>query len=91
MKSAQVLNSIGLGVGMVGVIILFIFGPPQPTLESGMSVGLEDATPIHGSGRTVASYNQEIEKARNTHSIMSKVGLALIFLGFGFQLWAIWV
>jgi hypothetical protein len=89
-KCVQILNSIGLGLGMVGVIILFIFGPPQPTLESGVSLGLEDATPIDSTGKTVAEYNRDVEKRRRNHSIISKIGLGLIFLGFAFQFWAIW-
>jgi hypothetical protein len=91
MKSIQILNSIGLGLGMIGVVILFIFGPPQPALESGVSLGLEDGTPIDASGKTVAEYNREVEKRRRKHSILSKMGLGLIFLGFAFQLWANWV
>jgi hypothetical protein len=91
MKYAQILNTIGLALGMIGVIIIFIFGPPQPTLEHGVSMGLEDSTPIDPTGKTVAEYNQEVEKRRRKHSVMSKLGLALIFLGFGFQIWATWL
>lgn len=76
---------------MLGVVLLFIFGPPQPTLESGISIGLEDATPIDSSGKTVAQHNVEVAERRRKHSIMSKVGLILIFLGFALQLCATWV
>jgi len=50
-------------VGMVGVAILFQFGPPQPHLETGISIVLEDANPMPG-GRTVADHNQDILKLR---------------------------
>jgi hypothetical protein len=90
MKNAQILNSIGLGLGMTGVIILFIFGPPQPSLEEGIGLGLEDGNVVDHTGKTVAQYNREVQKRRRTHSVMSKLGLALVFMGFGFQMWATW-
>jgi len=40
----QVLNTIGLVLNMVGVGLLFFFGPPQPMLEEGISLGVEGAT-----------------------------------------------
>lgn len=85
----QILNSIGLLLGMVGVLIIFRFGPPQPNLESGVGLGLEDGSPL-SDGRTVAEHNRETEKLRALHSRMSKIGLGLIFIGFAFQLWGTW-
>jgi hypothetical protein len=72
------------------VVVLFFFGPPQPNLEQGVGMGLEDSTPL-ADGRTVAEHNRETEKRRQLHTSMSKVGLGLVFLGFAFQLWATYV
>lgn len=88
METSQILNSVGLVLGMAGVVMLFFFGPPQPPLEPGISLGLEDATPIDENGKTVADYNKEVEKRRRKHLILSKIGLGLIFFGFALQLWA---
>jgi hypothetical protein len=33
--TAQCLNTIGLALGMAGVVILFIWGPPQPDFIEG--------------------------------------------------------
>jgi hypothetical protein len=49
-----------------------------------------DLTRLSGDFRTVAEYNREIQERRRKHSVRSRVGLVLIFLGFGFQLWATW-
>lgn len=87
---ARILNTIGLGLGIVGVLILFIYGPPQPQLEPGVALGLEDATPIDSSGRTVADLNEEVAARRQRHERMSKLGLGLVALAFLFQLGATW-
>ena len=89
MTTPQVLNSLGLVLGMVGVLVIFIYGPPQPDLEPGVYLGLEDGTPL-GNGRTVAEHNTDVLKLRARHSFMSKGGLILVFLGFALQLWATW-
>ena len=85
------LNTLGLVLGIIGVIIIFVWGPPQPQLDTGVSIGIEDATPIDKTGKTVGEYNQEIIRRRNIHIFMSQLGLVLIMIGFAFQLWATWV
>jgi hypothetical protein len=88
--SQQILNSIGLVLGIIGVVVLFFYGPPQPTLETGISIGLESANVIDSSGKTVAQHNAEVSARRQLHDRMSKLGLFLVGLGFAFQLWAAW-
>jgi len=39
--TAQWLNTVGLVLGMVGVVILFIWGPPQPDFVEGVGRGLQ--------------------------------------------------
>jgi hypothetical protein len=66
-------------------------GPPQPELTTGVSLGLEDATVMDSKiGKTVADHNKEVLERKKLHSCMSRVGLILIMIGFGFQLWAVW-
>lgn len=89
MTCPQSLNTAGLILGMIGVAIIFKYGPPQPNLEAGVGIGLEDATPMP-DGRTVAEHNAETERLKLKHSLMSKFGLAFVFIGFAFQLWATW-
>jgi len=84
------LNSIGLILGMAGVALLFRYGPPQPNLEPGVGLALEEGTPLP-DGRTVAEHDRDVVRRRALHSHMSKVGLALVGLGFAFQLWATWI
>ena len=90
MTTPQLLNSIGLGLGMVGAVLLFRFGPPQPSFEQGIGIGLEDETPLP-SGKTVAEHNEEVRQLQLRHEHCSKAGLALIFVAFALQLWAVWV
>ena len=89
MTSLQLLNSIGLVLGMVGVLVIFRFGPPQPNLETGVGLGLEGGN-VLPDGRTVTAHDRDVKRTRKLHSRMSKCGLALVFIGFAFQLWATW-
>ena len=89
MTCQQFLNTVGLVLSMFGVLVIFKYGPPQPNFDGGVALGLEDGTPLL-DGRTVAEHNRDVAALRAKHSRMSKVGLALVFVGFGFQLWATW-
>ena len=89
MTCQQLLNTIGLVLSMVGVLVIFRFGPPQPTHETGVGIGLEGNTALE-DGRTVADHDRGVVKAKERYSCMSKLGLALVFIGFAFQLWATW-
>jgi len=87
----KILNTIGLILGILGVLIIFIWGPPQPEHSKGVSLGLEDATPIDKSGKTVVELNIEVKNRKKFFSRMSSLGLALIMVGFAFQLLATWM
>ena len=43
---AKILNTIGLGSGICGVIMIFIWGPPQSVFVPGVSLGLDDLMAI---------------------------------------------
>jgi hypothetical protein len=81
------LNTVGLIVGIFGVVLLFVWAPPQPSFQHGASVSLEDNTTPNG--KTVAQNNAKIEPREAHYGRMSQIGLLLIGLGFGFQLWGV--
>ena len=85
----KALSTIGLILGMIGVILIFIWGPPQPSFEQGGSIGLEDGTRLP-NGKTVAENNADIAAREKRHKIMSRIGLAFVGLSFALQLWAVW-
>ena len=85
MTTAQILNIAGLFSGMVGVFLIFVYGPPQPSFDEGVAIGLEDGN-ILANGLTVAEQNTAVRKLRRKYSSMSKLGLAFVFLGFLLQL-----
>jgi hypothetical protein len=89
MTSAQTFNTIGLVLGLIGVGLIFVWGPPQPQLEEGIGLGLEDGTPLD-NGLTVAQHNAIVRRRRCRHTVLSRVGLGLVFLGFLSQLFAVW-
>lgn len=84
----HILNSIGLVLGITGAVILFKWGFPQPNFEEG--IGLEDATVLEND-LTVAENNQKVREEKERFTRISKPGLALIIIGFAFQLIAIWL
>ncbi len=83
-NKSQKLNRLGLIFGMVGVIILFIWGPPQPKFEKGIGIMVEDETLING--KTAREHDSIIERRITKHKVFSSLGLVFIFLGFAGQL-----
>ena len=70
------LNAIGLVLGMAGVAVVWRFGWPQPSFEDGVSVYVEDGTPLPDgqTARQVVATNRAL-KAR--YAIYSRIGLSL--------------
>lgn len=88
MISATVLNTLGLVLNIIGVVLVFFFGFPQPTHEEGVSLGLELGTPL-ASGETVAEYNATVKARKSRYLFWSRFALALILMGFVLQLVAV--
>jgi len=82
-------NVVGLCLGIMGVVLLFIWGPPQPSFEKGIGIGLE-AGNVLSDGRTVAQHDNEIERKKQFTNRMSRLGLGLILVGFIAQLYGSW-
>ena len=79
----QILNTIGLLFSIGGVALLFRFGPPMPTLEEGVPLGVE--------GKAVDEHNARVRKLRQKHEKWSRIALILIIFGFALQLCATWL
>ena len=86
--SAEVIIIIGLTLDIIGVGILFFFGPPQPDLSDGVSIGAENNT-VLSDGRTVKEREQEKTLLQAKYRCWSKFALFLIILGFSFQIFGI--
>lgn len=87
---SQIITTFGLVLDIIGAFILFFFALPQPSFEEGVSLGLEDNTLLM-NGKTVAQYNDEIQMQTEKYRRISRLALALIILGFFFQLIGTWV
>ena len=88
--NSDILNSFGLGSDILAGIVLFFFGPPQPSLEEGVGLGLSEGTVLQ-SGITVSVHNAQVRRLRAKHLMISRVALLLLALGFFLQLVAVWV
>jgi hypothetical protein len=83
-------NVLGLIFGMIGVVIIFFWGPPQPSFEE-MGLAPDGDSPIAAQdGKTVAEVNAETAAMKEHYLRMSQLGLAFVFVGFGCQLIAVW-
>lgn len=88
--TAQWLNTIGLVLGMAGVVLIFIWGPPQPDLNESVGIALETAT-VLADGTKVSDLEDVTRRRKRRHQIISSIGLVLVFCGFGVQLCAVWI
>ncbi len=86
----QIVTTIGLLLSIGGVALLFFFGPPQPSFQEGVGIGLEDGTRLK-DGRTVDEHNATVRKVKRRHKNLSRLALILIAFGFSLQLCATWV
>lgn len=87
---SQYITTFGLVLDIIGAYILFFYAWPQPGFDEGVSLGLEDGT-ILANGKTVAHHNDEMRIQKKNYINISKSALALIILGFVFQLIGTWV
>jgi len=86
----QILNTIGLGLNIGGVAVLFRFAWPQPNFEEGEGLGLEGGTRLK-DGRTVDERDADLRRGKRHHENLSRLALGLIILGFVLQLLATWL
>jgi len=73
----------GLLLNVIGTLLLFFFGFPQPNFESGVSIVVEDNTPVD-NGMTAKKYGDKVKK--KLYKWMAYFSLGLILLGFLVQL-----
>ena len=69
----RIFNIIGLVFGMLGVIIIFIYGPPQPSFFP-YDIITDD------------NIHKEVLEMRDKYELYSKIGLGFIGSGFLLQL-----
>ncbi|MEI9427478.1 hypothetical protein [Mesorhizobium sp. Cs1299R1N3] len=88
--TSDILNTIGLTMGMVGVALIFFWGPPLPDFDDGVSLGIEPAT-VLTDGTKISDIIAANQRRKLRHQIISSIGMGLIFVGFGVQVLAIWL
>jgi hypothetical protein len=81
----RTLNVTGLILSIIGVLLIWRWGPPQPTFERGVGIGLEEKNAL-SDGRTVAQHDADAAANEIFYRRMSKLGLGIILIGFVFQL-----
>ena len=83
-------SSIGLVLGMIGVLILFRWGPPQPAFKESVGRAVEVGT-ILKDGTKAADIVDGEQREKRKFQRMSGVGLGLVGVGFALQLIGVWV
>ena len=78
----------GLILNMIGVLIVFVFGFPQPDYDIGCVKVPEKGSVIDGkTGKTEGELEEENKSLKKWQKALSILGLVYLFEGFGFQLW----
>lgn len=85
MTNGELLINIGLVLDIIGIAIIFKYGPPQPAHEEGVSLAFGEDTTFT-DGLSVREINAEIERRRRKYQMYSRVALSLLLLGFLLQL-----
>jgi hypothetical protein len=80
------LTAAGLVLDIVGVLIVWKFGWPQPNFELGTGLAVEDGTPVGPNGETAREMDEQKERREMKYRRWSLVGIALITAGFALQL-----
>jgi hypothetical protein len=88
--TSHVLNTLGLVLGMAGVLVIFRWGPPQPEFSESVGIGISPATVLK-DGTKVADIIADARRLKDKHWKMSSLGLGLVFIGFAVQLVAVWM
>jgi hypothetical protein len=78
------LNEAGIGLAMTGGLVIFRWGPPQPSFQDYVSLAVEPATRLAGGG-TAADVARDAEKQKHFYQCMAHLGLGLIIVGFALQ------
>jgi hypothetical protein len=76
----QWLNEAGLLTATIGGVMIFVWGPPQPSFEA-PGLGLESGTRL-SDGRAVRDAEREATWSRCYYRQMASIGLVMIILGF---------
>ena len=80
--------AVGLVLNMIGVVVVFLFGFPQPDYNIGCVRGDEQGSVIDkATGKTEGDLEEENKVLKKWHKAWSILGLLYLFAGFGFQLW----
>jgi hypothetical protein len=83
------IGSLGLILDISGVVLLFKYGFPQPDFKEGVSLGVEDNTPVTTEDDrriTAKEYVDEVQKKKKLYRKIAFLALGLILFGFIFQL-----
>jgi hypothetical protein len=86
----QILNSIGLLLGIIGATMVFIWGLTLQPDSYGIELEDGNVVTTKWGDITVKEARERGEKELKKHKCVSRFGLFLIGLGFLFQLWAVW-
>lgn len=91
MSTAVCLGIAGLSLNMLGVIFAFVWGHPQPDHDTSVGVGVGELPDDHpmSTGETYAVWIKRKRWQKRKFIILSRTGLALMFIGFAVQILAL--
>lgn len=88
--TSHCLNVAGLILNMLGVVLAFFFGFPQPDLNEEVGISVTEATPMPWGG-TAGDHARKQSARKAKYRRLAYTALALMFAGFAAQLGALFI
>jgi hypothetical protein len=86
-----ILNTAGIIFSIIGVVILFYYGFPQPSFQEYVGLAIEDNTIVDAdNGITAKNIAEESALEKREYKSKAMFALFLILTGFVFQIVATW-
>ncbi len=86
----KIVDSFGLLFNLIGIILLFRFGFPQPDFKETVGIAMEDYTPV-GNGMLAKDFAIMQKKLRNKYKKTSIISLVFILVGIFVQIVSLWL
>ena len=87
---SQILNTAGLACDILGAVILFKYGFPQPDFNEDMGLAFEDAT-VFQDGSSVEQHKVKTRALKEAYVSVSNAGRNLLIIGFVLQIIGTWL
>lgn len=81
------LNQCGLAMSIIGGLVVWAWGWPQPDMSEGTTLSVGENT-VFADGTSEKELRAAARRLKRKHQILSSIGMGLLIGGFALQLFA---